>query len=199
MVFGNSLDEVATGSWGIDDFVAGRIQGILSGKYAMHRLPLSGQNLNALEQAGAGGLLFGGSSAAVSGPLSAAAGGAKCDIYITVTRSAATFAGTNQKVGGLGIVEQAGLFERVYVHAIFDIRTYDSNLAHLRTERAAMNPLLVSGLTPPGIYGMYTKVDASWFPAPPQSAPQSAQLKNATRELVGEGLTKTLPTMLEGS
>jgi hypothetical protein len=99
----------------------------------------------------------------------------------------------------LGIVEQAGLFERVYLHAVFDIRLYDSNLALVRTERAAMNPLLVTGLTAPGIYGMYTKVDASWFPAPPQAAAQNAQLKNAPRELVNQGLAKTLPGMFEGA
>jgi hypothetical protein len=62
-----------------------------------------------------------------------------------------------------------------------------------------MNPLLVSGLTPPGIYGMYTNVDVSWFPAAPQAAAQSAQLKSAARELVGQGLAKTLPEMFSGS
>jgi hypothetical protein len=62
-----------------------------------------------------------------------------------------------------------------------------------------MAPLLVSGLTPPSIYGMYTKVDASLFPAAPQAAAQSAPLKNAARELVGQGLAKTLPVMFDGS
>jgi hypothetical protein len=196
MIFGNALDEVATESWGIDDAVVSSIQRALSGKYAVRRLPVSGQTLNALEQAGAGGLLFGGSGSAVAGPLRAAAGGARCDLYVAVTRAAAQFGGTNQTVAGLGIVQRGGLLESVYVHAIFDVRTYDSNFTAIRSERAAMQPLLVSGMVPPGIYGMYREVDGGLFPATPQAAAQSAQLKATTRDLVNEGLAKTLPGMM---
>jgi hypothetical protein len=193
MVFGNSLDEVPTGSWGIDDFVVSRIQSIVTGKYAIRRLPLSAQNLSALEAADAGGLLFGGSSAAVSNPLRSAAGGAKCDMYLTVTRAAAQFAGTNQTVGGLGIVSKSTILgDQVFVHAIFNLRTYDSNLNHLRTERASKAPLLLTGLGGAAMYGMEKSVDASWFPAVPKAAAQSAQLKNAVRALIDEGLKKEL-------
>jgi hypothetical protein len=197
MVFGNALEEVATSSWGIDDFAISRIQGLLDGKYTVRRLPLSEQNLNALEAADNGGLLFGGSTAAVSGPLRSAAAATKCDMYLTVTRAGAQLAGTNQALGGLGVLARGSILgDLVYVHAIFNLRTYDSNLTHLRTERASLAPLLVTGLTPPGIYGMYKQVDASWFPAAPQSAVQSAQLKNTVRALVEEGLAKTLKEVL---
>jgi hypothetical protein len=200
MVFGNALDEIATSSWGIDDFVMSRIQGVLGGKYTVRRLPLSEQNLNALEAADAGGLLFGGSTAAVSGPLRSAAAGTKCDVYLTVTRAGAQLGGTNQTLGGLGILARGSILgDIVYVHAIFNLRSYDSNLTHLRTERASLTPLLVTGLTAPGIYSMVKQVDASWFPTPPQAAAQSAQLKNTVRALVDEGLAKTLKEVFEGA
>jgi hypothetical protein len=59
-----------------------------------------------------------------------------------------------------------------------------------------MQPLLMGGMVPPGIYGMYRKVDAPLFPEAPQATAQSAQLKTIARDLVNEGLAKTLPGML---
>lgn len=197
MVFGNELQTTPVGAWGVDDYANAQVQSVLAGKYAVRRLPPSPALTAGLENSNSGGVVLWGGTAPLVNALRAAAAGGRCDLYIAVARGAAQFGGTNQTVAGLGIVERGTLLgPMTYVHAVFGIAVLDANLTLLRNERAAMAPLLLSGMTPPGLYAMYAKADASAFPATPQAASQSAFLKNTTRDLVGKGIAKTLPGML---
>jgi hypothetical protein len=196
MVFGNSLDGVAADTWGIDEAAARKIQEVLGREFAVRRVTVPKAALAELETRRIGFLR----NENDDFMRAVAAGAGKCDFSITLTRAATQYGGTNQSVAGLGIVRHDNpLFPRVYVFASYIIRMYDGNLTALRSEKPTMHPLLVTPLTTPGLSAMYREADQSWWPEPAQAAAQSAQLKNATRALVEEGLAKKMPQMFEGS
>jgi hypothetical protein len=47
-----------------------------------------------------------------------------------------------------------------------------------------------------GIHGPHREVDKSFWPDPANVAQQHAKLREATRDLVGQSLDKTLPELL---
>jgi hypothetical protein len=196
MVFGNSLDKVAIDSWGVDDLAVRKIQDVVGRNYAVRRLPVSASALTLLEPKPFSGW--------VKDPmhdfLTAVAGtGPRCAMYMTVTRAASQYAGTNQHVAGLGIFNhESPIFDRTHVFASFVVRAFDGEtLKPLRSEKPTTDPIAVTALTG-GVSAMNRRVDKTWMPAPPQSAAQNAQLRSTTRALVEEGMAKATRTIFEG-
>jgi hypothetical protein len=194
MVFGNALQPVAIDSWKIDDVVADSTAALVGKRFAVRRINFPTAALAAYEIAGG---LFRDFKAELAAALHAAASGApRCDLYLSVTRSRSNYGGTNQELVGLGVLKHSGLISRYYSFANFTLRLHDgSTFAVLRMETPQTDPALLSALTS-NIRGLYRTLDESWWPATPQAAAQSTPLRNATRELVGQGLAKAVPAML---
>jgi hypothetical protein len=174
-VFGNELNEVAIGSWGLDDVAASKVSALLSKRYTVKRISVpqaSADNIEAvLRQAGAT---------------------QKCDLYIVVTPGGAALSGTNQFVGGLGLVEH-GHPDTVFLHALLTIRLYDGHTFELLQSRRALNEYGDAVAT--NISGPHRKLDRTWWPATPQAV-HNERLKGATRALLSEGLARTVPEMV---
>jgi hypothetical protein len=197
MVFGNALERVAIESWGIDDAVVRQVGAVVGKQYAVQRIKVPQAALAAYEKPALFSSpindLFAAVRAATPPP-------AKCELYVLVNTTSSSYPGTNQTLDGLGILHHDTLFERHYLYAIYSIYVFDgATSTRLRGETAATDPILMSAISGPGIHGMYRRLDKSWWPATPQAAAQNAQLKNATRMLVEEGLAKTVPGMLSSS
>ena len=192
-VFGNALDKVAIDSWGIDEAAVRRIGQIAGKGYAVRRI--------AIPAAAAAE-----SNAPFSGWLSnpveiriraIAAASPKCDVYVSLTPASRNYSTTNQHLTGLGIVDTSPIVDRIFVFASFSVVIHDGD-----TFSVLKSALPDAGLFSAGLMAapsaMYQQVDRSWVPATPQTAAQSAQLKNATRALVEEGLSKALSGVFEG-
>ena len=92
-VFGNELNEVAIGSWGIDDAVASKVSALLSGRYAVRRIgPPAGLDADNAQDV-----------------VRKIAASQKHDLYVVVARSTAPFGSSNQTVTGLGMIEAGGV------------------------------------------------------------------------------------------
>lgn len=191
-IFGNALEKIPIESWGIDDAAVQKIGQIMGPQVNVRRLAIPGAALKALENPAP----FSGWD---SNPLeellrAAAAGSPKCELYVTLTRIGFNYNQTNQTVTGLTIVDTSPLVDRVFLVAGFVIALYDSDLKYLKRDIPGFN-LLPGLMAAP--QAMHRQVDRTWMPEPPQAAAQSAQLKNATRALVEDGLAKTLPALLK--
>ena len=198
MVFGNSLEKISIDSWGVDDLAIRKIQDVVGRNYAVRRLPVSASALTLLEPKPFSGW----TQDPMHDFVAAVAGsGPRCTTYMTVTPSGSQVDGTNQAVAGLGILVQGSpvvLIDRTRVFASFILRAFDGEtFKPLHSEKPTTDPLLVNALTG-GLSAMNRNVDKTWVPNPPQSAAQSAQLRNATRALVEEGVAKATRAILEG-
>jgi len=196
MVFGNALEEVATDAWGVDDAAVRKAQEVLGKEYAVRRIPVPGAALAAYE-APARPFENNKNTELLKALRTAAPG--KCDYYMVMSRGGAQFGSTNQTVVGLGIVSRATVvMDQVYLFASFFVQLYDGDTLNLiKQSKPSIHPLLVSAMVPPNLYAMYRAVDTNWWPASREAAVQSAQLKNATRTLVEDGLAKELPEMFK--
>lgn len=192
MVFGNSLEGASADSWGVDDAAVRKVQQILGNGFSVRRLAVPKAALTEIETPRPGAFFRNESQDFVR---TVAGGAGKCDFYVTLSRIASSANGGNQYIAGLGIFTTgAPINERFYVFASYIVRLYDGNFAQIKavSPKPDWTPSIMAR---PGT--MFRQVDKSWWPASAQAAVQSAQLKNATRALVEEGLAKTLPGMLQ--
>jgi hypothetical protein len=197
-IFGNSLERIGIDSWGVDDLAVRKVQDVVGRNYAVRRLPVSAAALPLLEPKPFSGW----TQDPMHDFVAAVAGsGPRCAMYLTVTPAGSQIDGTNQVAAGLGILVQGSpvvLIDRTRVFASFIVRAFDGEtFKPLRSEKPTTNPLLVNALTG-GLSAMNRNVDKTWVPNPPQSAAQSAQLRNATRSLIEEGVAKATRAIFEG-
>src|SRR5262245_51187236 len=76
-VFGNELNEVSVGSWGLDDAVASRASAVLSKRFTVKRIAVPEGAFAALEKPAP----FSDSNATFQGIVRKLAGSANCDLY----------------------------------------------------------------------------------------------------------------------
>jgi hypothetical protein len=198
MVFGNSRDDIAIDSWGIDDLVARKVSAILGKQFKVRQLAVS---RDVRVSYATPGLLFRSQDKMLDILRGATAGLVPCDIYVAVTQGGSGFGSTNQRLVGLGIMQHGGdlgIIKHHFLHALYEIRIYDGNtMAVLSDKTPGTDAFPLSALVGPGIRGMSREVDEAWWPAAPQAAASSAQLKSATWTLIEQGLETTLPGMLQ--
>jgi hypothetical protein len=189
MVFGNALDRVAIDSWGIDSLVVRKVGAVL-GK-PVRRLTIPQAAIAAYEKPG-GGLFRNPKKELLDTIRATAAKSGHCRFYVVVTTGTSGYAGTNQTVTGLGILQHSAVFGVTYLYAIYWVEVYDgTTFERLQGKLASTEPILLASIP-----GMSRRVDESWWPATPKAAVGSAQLRNATRALVEQGLAAALPGML---
>jgi hypothetical protein len=177
-VFGNELNEVAIGSWGIDDAVAGKVSALLSGRYAVRRIsPPAGLDADNAEDM-----------------VRKIAASQKHDLYVVVARSTAPFGSSNQVVTGLGMIEAGGVInpDNVTLFAVTTVLVYDGRTF----ERLGWQRTGVEGISIGKTINAPTRsLDHTWWPATPQAA-NNEKLKAATRALAVEGLSTTIPQIM---
>lgn len=193
MVFGNSLAEVTVAGWGIDDAAVRKTSQILGKQFNVRRIYLSKDWITKFETPGA---LFRNPFDDLLAALRATAARAgRCDFYVTLIRGRSAYANTNQTVAGLGILDNSVVVDRVFVFADFIIRIYDGKTFEvLKTAGPRTDP--IGSLFGAGIRAMYRRVDKAWWPPTPGAAVKNDRIRNVSRELVEQGLAKTLPGML---
>jgi hypothetical protein len=197
-IFGNELNEIAIGSWGIDDLVVRKIGAILSKRYAVRRIGFPNGAIAAIEQPG-GSLFRNRDDELREAVRAAAAASAKCDLYVAVNKSRSGYANTNQTLAGLGILDTSILLiDKFNVFVSTTIKVYDGQtFAVLQgkfatTEPTTLQTILLGSTIP----GPHREVDKSWWPATPQAAAQDARMRDAIRALVEQSLAVTVPEML---
>ncbi len=177
-VFGNELNEVASGSWGIDDAVANKVSALLSKRFAVRRINYSAGDLDAGAQ----------------DVVRKIAGSQKYDLYVLVTRSSAPFGSSNQIVTGLGMIEAGGIInpDNVTLFAVTTIHVYDGRTF----ERLGWQRTGVDGISIDKTINAPTRqLDHTWWPATPQGA-HNEKLKAASRALMMQGLDTTIPQIM---
>jgi hypothetical protein len=191
-VFGNELNEVPIGSWGLDDAVASRVSAVLSKRFTVKRIAVPPEAFAAYESPGG---VIGDSDAALQSIVRKVAGSANCDLYIVVTRSGVQFSGTNQAVAGLGMVEGGGAInpDNVTLFAVTVVSLYDGRtFERLLWQRPGF---AIGGSIGNVVNGPHRALDRTWWPATPQAV-HSEKYKAATRTLLVDSVARTVPEMV---
>ncbi len=177
-VFGNELNEVAIGSWGIDDAVASKVSALLSGRYAVRRISppavLDADNAQDVVRK--------------------IAASQKHDLYVVVARSTAPFGSSNQTVTGLGMIEAGGIInpDNITLFAVTTVLVYDGRTF----ERLGWQRTGVEGISIGKTINAPTRsLDRTWWPQTPQAV-HNEKLKTAARTLAVEGLAATIPQIM---
>lgn len=191
-VFGNELNEVPIGSWGLDDAVASQVSAVLGKRFTVKRIAVPQGAFAAYESPGG---VIGDSDATLQSIVRKVAGSANCDLYIVVTRSGVQFGGTNQAVAGLGMVEGGGAInpDNVTLFAVTVVSLYDGRtFERLIWQR----PGFAIGATIGNVVNApHRPLDRTWWPATPQAV-NSEKYKAAARALLTESVGATVPEML---
>jgi hypothetical protein len=190
-VFGNELNEVPIGAWGLDDAVVSRVSALLAKRFTVKRIAVPQGAFAAYENPAA----FSDSSATLQGIVRKLAGSANCDLYIVVTRSGVPFSGTNQVVAGVGMVEGGGLInpDNVTLYAVTTVHLYDGRtFERLIWQRPGF---AIGGSFGKVVNAPHRTLDRTWWPATPQAV-HSEKIKSATRALLVEGVAETIPGMV---
>jgi hypothetical protein len=191
-VFGNELNEVPIGSWGLDDAVASRVSALLGKRFTVKRIAVPHGALASYESPGG---VLGGSDATLLAAVRKLAGSANCDLYIVVTRAGTSFSGTNQVVAGVGMVEGGGAInpDNVTLFAVTTIHLYDGRtFERLLWQRPGF---AIGGSIGNVVNGPHRRLDRTWWPATPQAV-HNEKLKSAARSLLADSLDQTVPEML---
>jgi hypothetical protein len=190
-VFGNELNEVPIGSWGLDDAVVSRVSAVLSKRFTVKRIAVPQGAFAAYESPGA----FSDSDATLQGIVRKLAGSANCDLIVVVTRAGISFSGTNQVVAGIGMVEGGGAInpDNVTLYAVTAVHLYDGRtFERLLWQRPGF---AIGGSMGNVVNAPHRKLDRTWWPSTPQAV-NSEKIKSATRAVLVEGIAGTVPEML---
>jgi hypothetical protein len=190
-VFGNELNEVPIGSWGLDDAVASRVSAVLSKRFTVKRIAVPQEALAAYEKPAA----FSDSDATLQGIVRKLAGSANCDLYIVVTRAGISFSGTNQVVAGIGMVEGGGAInpDNVTLYAVTTVHLYDGRtFERLLWQRPGFS---IGGSIGNVVNAPHRTLDRTWWPATPQGV-NNEKYKAATRALLVDSVGAAIPEMV---
>jgi hypothetical protein len=189
-VFGNELNVVPIGAWGIDDAVNAKLASLLGADAEVKRIPYDKDAFAAYEAPGG---LFRDYNAELTDALRKVTASQKCDLYLVVVATGSAYGSTNQSVSGLGILQGSSVFiNQMWVHALFQIRLYDGRTLALLGWKPAR--LRESGFMAV-IHGPHRQVDAALWPDAGH-VESNVRLRTAVRELLDEALTATLPEVV---
>jgi hypothetical protein len=195
-VFGNEDKKVPLGTWGIDDFIDGKIAAALGSRRSVRRLAYSKAALSAYENADVN--IFRNYDGELRSFLQGAAAKEGCQHLIVVMKTSTQVGNTNQGIFGLGILETGGALvvpKTLNLYAaismtVYDGRTFDRVKYRLVSEERGINLFSLKA-----IRGLSREVDTSWWPDPAHVG-SDARLRDATRDLVARGLNVTLPDLI---
>jgi hypothetical protein len=189
VVFQNEENKVPIESWRIDDLVVAKVSGVLNKRAAVRRVTAPKGAFSSLDAPQP----FRNYDSDLGALLRTVTAGTRCPRYIVVTRGSTGYGNSNQVLNGLGIVASSALMGGFQLHALAGLRVYSGE-----TFAVAKQKSLSSGQSTfmTGIHGPHREVDKSFWPDPADAAQQNSKLREATRDLVGQSLDKTLPELL---
>jgi hypothetical protein len=187
VVFQNEEHELPVEAWRIDDLVVSRITDFLKGQVAVRHISYPRGTFASLDEPQP----FRNYEADFGAILRTLTTGTHCARYIVVTRGGSRLGSSNQGIDGLGIVSAGGLVSNVNLHALFVLSLYDGDsFQRLRYKVGTLGqPTFLAT-----IRGPHREVDKSFFPESLDIA-RDANLRDATRELLRQGLDMTLPEL----
>jgi hypothetical protein len=191
-VFGNELNEVPIGSWGLDDTVASRVSGVLSKRFTVKRITVPQGTFAAYEKPAP----FGDSDATLQSIVRQLAGSAKFDLLIVITPAGVPFGGTNQTVAGIGLVEGGGVInpDNVTLYAVTAVHLYDGRtFERLLWQRPGFS--IGSSMMGNIVNAPHRRLDSTWWPTTPQAL-HSEKYKAAARTLLADSISSTIPEMM---
>lgn len=187
-VFGNELNRVPIDSWQIDNLVVSKISTFLTKSWAVQRINYPKGAFSSLDEDH--GLFFN-YSEELQRIVRRVTSSTKCDHYVVVVKTSTSYGTSNQRVGGLGVVEAGTpLWQWDYIYALYKIRLYDGGSLAVEGEEGGRTPEDYI----PTINGPSREVDKSWWPQ--SDAAQSAKLRDGIRSLVERSLDMTMPRIL---
>jgi hypothetical protein len=184
MVFGNDAKEFSIDSWHIDDLAVAKARGLLGKTHDVRSVTYRRAAI-ASAPGGRSGL---------ADTLRAAVAPQGLDTYLVMTKTTVQYGGTNQTIGGLGIVE--GAFDNFFIYAIYQVALVDGRDFSPISRSVALLPgdKSCNPLFKPFICGANRAVDKTWWPASLDAA-SNQRLKGAMVEFVDKSLPNTLRQM----
>ncbi|HLH88996.1 MAG TPA: hypothetical protein VKX28_11090 [Xanthobacteraceae bacterium] len=183
-VFQNDLKEMPIESWGIDDFVLGKVRSVLNGRFETRPAGFTRAGFDTT----------GNNFTQIADAVRAQARGSDVDAYIIVTKGSSQLAGTNQGVYGLGLLERSGLGSpAVDLYALYWITVVDGRRFTVIANSPAY-PLSETVLSMKVIRGPSRELDTSWMPQT-LDAGQNLRLKSALMDLLDRNLPGTVAAL----
>jgi hypothetical protein len=190
-VFGNELNEVPIGAWGLDEAVVSRVSAVLSKRFTVKRIAVPQGAFAAYEKPAP----FSDSDTILQDIVRKLAGSANTDLIVVVTRAGVPFSGTNQVVAGIGMVEGGGAInpDNVTLYAVTTVHLYDGRtFERLVWQRPGFS---IGGSIGNVVNAPHRALDRTWWPGTPQAV-HSERIKSATRAVLVDSIAGTVPAML---
>jgi hypothetical protein len=196
-VFGNEFAVASVESWGLDDVVVARVRAAAGAGTAVRRISSSKEAFEPYYNPPRA--LFRDASKDLTAVVQNVAANSNCERYLVVTRSRSQVPGTNQTVGGIGMLTNwtSNTFKKASLHTFFQITVFDG-----RTFAKHEDPLDNVGARLAASFSRLVKeedfqqLDDFEPPTTPEAAVSNARLRDGTRAMLAARLDKILPAYL---
>ena len=186
-VFGNEFAVASIESWGLDDVVVARVRAAAGAGTAVRRISFSKEAFEPYYRND------------LTAVVQHVAADSSCERYLVVTRSRSQVPGTNQTVGGIGMLTNwaSGTLKKASLHTFFQITVFDG-----RTFAKHDDPLdsvgarLAAGFSRLVKEEDFQQLDDFEPPTTPDAAASNARLRDGTRAMLAARLDKILPAYL---
>jgi hypothetical protein len=191
-VFNNEYSEVPIESWGLDDLVVARVRAAAGTRFAVRRIAYASDAFETFDHPEKRVPKY--FDEGLKTIMETITRSDQCERYFLVLKGAAEFAGTNQRIKGIGIVNRGfAALSTTYLHAlsyimVFDGRTYETLKTGVGSQEYPVGSSLFGVLRGPG----HELKDFSWPPAPDTIM----GLRDPTRTLLAGSLDRALPELL---
>ena len=192
-VFGNEVKDVPIQPWGFDDVVVARVRAAAGPRFAVRRIAFGKDAFVPYEKPER--TLFRDSEADLKAVVQKIGQGAGCERYVVVIKSYNQFSGTNQTVGGIGIVNYgvSGL-DRTWLFALSYVVVYDGRtFAVLKKGTGGGDQNILVTAFKGDLRGPNRQLDKFAWPPAPEAV---MGLRDSARSLLTESLDKGLPALL---
>jgi hypothetical protein len=204
--FGNDLKEVPIESWGLDDLAAARVRAAAGTRVAVRRIAYPANAFEPFDNPPS--RLFRNAEKDLKGVVQTIAGAGGCERYVVVIKGVGQWAGTNQLLEGIGVVNR-GTFTYLFADTsllVFDGHTFDvlkTGAGAIDKEKIVPDPLVNAMLQTERVRGPNRELKELQRPNEPDAVfvwPPTHDtvmgLRDATRALLAESLDNVLPKLL---
>jgi hypothetical protein len=205
-MFGNDLKEVPIESWGLDDLVVARVRAAAGTRIAVRRIAYTANAFEPYDNPP--NRLFRNASKDLKDVVQAIAGAGGCERYVVVIKGMGQWAGTNQLLEGIGVVNR-GTYTYLFADTtlfVFDGHSFDvlkTGAGALDKEKIVPDPIVNAMLQTERVRGPNRELKDLQRPNEPDAVfvwPPTHDtvmgLRDATRTLLAESLDNVLPKLL---
>ncbi len=190
MVFGNEEESFPIAGWKVDDRVASLVSRIMNKNFKVKRIQLPAGAYAAFKN---GDFLFKSYDDEFARFIAKYTAGQGCEYYLVVSPSGAQVGGTNQLIGGLGVLRWSNVYTTPeHVHALSRLTVYDAQMKQLRSETGTLGQ--DTFLVP--VKGPHVELkDKEMLPPDAKAAVADPRAQKIAWELLEQSLAKTLPKL----